>query len=131
MKPLDNSSVVDSSVATYWVDEDNIIYYNMKPVLIDSVDKAMEHFDVIRNLSHHTKACLVADVSDLKPLSKEVQKYFGDELPNIAVANAIVSKNPLGRMIANLFFLLNASDFPMKSFSNVEDAKKWIIKFNH
>jgi hypothetical protein len=127
MEPL-NQKLTESSVATYWVDDDGIVYYNMKPIVID-LEMAKEHFDIIRRLSDNKKGCLIADVTDLKPLQKDVQKYFGEHLPDLAVANAIVSANALGRMIANLFFLLNASKFPMKSFSNADDAKRWISQY--
>jgi hypothetical protein len=125
-----NFKVIESRVASYWVDEDGIIFYNMKSELIDSIEKAKEHFDIIKSLANHQKAYLMADVTALRPISAEAQNYFGQELPAMAHAIAIVSGNALGRMVANIFFLLKAPAVPMKFFSNQNDAKSWILQYH-
>ncbi|TXC85313.1 DUF7793 family protein [Luteibaculum oceani] len=58
--------------------------------------------------------------------SKEVRDYMAEILPKYIKALAMVNYSPLGRMAANLFFGIKRQDYPVKMFSNVESALKWI-----
>ena len=60
---------------------------------------------------------------------KEIRDYVNAQFPNIALAVALISKTPLGRMNANLFFKLKKNPYPTRMFDNEDEAKEWLKQY--
>ena len=86
----------------------------------------MEYFITTLN---GTKICILVDFSNVSTSNKEIREYVNNEFPKITKSLAMISKTPLGRMMANLFFNLKKQPYPTKMFEDELRAKGWLKKF--
>lgn len=124
--------LIEWPTATMWFDEDGVLYSIPKPNAPQpkSKEEALEVMEKFRELVGHKKTCMIS-ISDstAPPPKKEDRDWIAKELDSIVKAMGIISISPLSRMVANLFFGLKPPAYPVKFFSNMEDAKKWIKQY--
>ena len=72
---------------------------------------------------------MLLDFSNFAQNSKEIREYINVEFPKIAKAVAMISENPLGRMIANIFFSVKKQPYPTKMFDDELEAKEWLKQY--
>ncbi len=132
MEPPKNAKLVEWPTSTMWFDEDGILYSvpkieGQKPQTKEEVLKEMEKF---RELIDHKKRCMITKTDNSsRPPKKEDRDWIAEELNSVVKALAIISASPLSRMTANLFFGFKPPKYPVKFFSNMEDAKAWIKQY--
>jgi hypothetical protein len=59
---------------------------------------------------------------------KDDRDFLAKQLEEVTEAMALITTNAVNKMVANLFFLFNPAPYPMKMFTNVPDARKWLQK---
>lgn len=133
MKPPPNARIVEWPTSLMWFDEDGILYSVPKPNVVrpdPSKEETLEQMEAFRKLIGGKKTCMIAksDNSGKAP-KKEDRDWIAKELESIVKAMAIVSASPLSRMIANLFFGFKPPSYPVKFFSNEEEARVWIKQY--
>lgn len=75
------------------------------------------------------KICLLSVVDGKNETDKETRDYIANVLPEIVKAMALVVNSVLGRMASNLFFRVNKQDYPVKVFTDVEEARTWLRQY--
>ncbi|MGZ3883914.1 MAG: DUF7793 family protein, partial [Bacteroidia bacterium] len=60
---------------------------------------------------------------------KHQRDFIAEQLSSVTKAMAIITSSPLSRMIANLFFGLKPPPYPVKMFTNENEAKAWILQY--
>jgi hypothetical protein len=128
MEPSKTAEVFETSTSRYWF-ENNLLFVIGKqgpqPPL-EEQKKLTEDF--IKKLNGK-KICAVMDVTHSSAAPRESREYTSKMMPQMFTAIAFIAKNPVGRMLANLYFSFNPFPFEHKVFSNDEDALKWIRRF--
>jgi len=76
-----------------------------------------------------SKICLLSVVDAKNESDKETRDYIAKVLPEIVEAMALVVNSVLGRMASNLFFRINKQDYPVKVFTDVEEARTWLRQY--
>jgi hypothetical protein len=133
LKPPQNVKLIDWPTSTMWFDEDGVLYSVPKPNVPQpqhSKEEAEMEMEKFRSLVGHKKTCMILLTdSTAPPPKKEDRDWIAKELDSITKAMGIISTSPLSRMVANLFFGLKPPAYPVKFFSNADDAKKWIKQY--
>lgn len=129
MKPIvDNAKILECAIATIVLDDDGILHIVAKPVK-RTLDNNKELLTLIKMVMQGKKACVIANFTKAQPMDKKVRDYISTEMPNVCKAFAFTSNSPLGRMIANIYFTLKPSDFPIKMFADESEAKEWLKQY--
>jgi hypothetical protein len=129
MEPPKDAEVIEFPTSTIWFDEDGVLYSVSKktpPVSVEESKKTLEEF--VR-LTGGKKVCMIIDMTNASPTDKESREFGAEVLPPLTKAIGMVSRSPMGRMIANLFFGLKPPPYPVKMFANEKDAKEWIKQY--
>lgn len=72
---------------------------------------------------------MLIDTTNSQPTSKDVRKFAGEEIPKITKAMALMSNSALGKMVANLFFAAYPPSYPVKMFTDEDEARQWLKKY--
>jgi hypothetical protein len=115
-----------------WFDEDGILYSVPKPNAPQpqTKEEALLQMDEFRKIINNKRTCMITiSESTAPPPKKEDRDWIAKELDSVVKAMAIITVSPLSRMVANLFFGLKPPAYPVKFFSNREDAKDWIKQY--
>lgn len=123
-----NVKLYEHAIATFWFDEDGILYSVSKKVP-RTVEVMQDYIVFVKKMLNNQKACILSDISNANPMDKQTRDYIELELKNVYKAMAIIAYSPLGRMIGNIFFKLNSPSFPTKMFSNEKEAKEWLKQY--
>lgn len=124
-----HADVHELSSSTIWFDEWGILWSVSKKVPPQPIDLVRQELSLMKNLIGDKKVCMLIDVTNSAETTREVRDFAAEELPKITAAIAMVSGSALGKMFANLFFSIKSQPYPVKMFSKVEDAKKWLTQF--
>lgn len=125
----EHAEVYEFSNSTIWFDESGILWSVSKIAPPQTVDQVRKELNQLKDIIGGRKVCMLIDVTNTAETTREVRDFAAEELPKITVAIAMVSKSPLGKMFANLFFSIKSQPYPVKMFSNSADAKKWLTQF--
>lgn len=124
-----NKQLIEWPSSTLWFDEDGIVYSISKKSANRSLEDTKKSVEEFRKLLGDKKVCMLADISNAKPTSREIREYSAKVLPEFIKAMAMVSRSPAGKMLANLFFALKTQPFPTKVFTSEEEARKWLNQY--
>jgi hypothetical protein len=131
MQVPENIKTYDFTDSTIWIDEFGILYSVPKPGIpkerpISEIDKDLKR---INEITGGKKVVMVLESnSNSKPPSKELREYIAKEFSKIVKAMAVITTSPLSKMLANLFFGLKPADYPVKMFTDENEAKEWAKK---
>lgn len=128
MKLPENTPVFEAEIATYWFENDGILYSKSKSPT-RTLENIKRNIEFVKSITNNKKVCLLVYLTPSGKPNKTTRDYVAEQLPNIYSAMAIVSKSGLGKMVMNFIFKLNKPTIPMKTFSNKEDAKQWLSQY--
>ena len=125
-----NTRVLELPSSTIWFDKDGILYSVGKPMQGPrTMDEIMEDMIKVRGFIGDRKVCIIVESnSKSEAPPREHRDAVAEALGSVTKAMAIVSSSPLSRMVANLFFSFKPPAYPMKLFSNPQDARTWLLK---
>ena len=131
MKPPENAVIHDEPNSVWWIDESGIFCSVSKRNPVEQTrEDGIKRLEEFKKTIGDKKVCLLMDISEARPNprmeSREERDFAAGELAKIVKAMAIISRNPLGRMLANLFFSLKPPPYPMKMFTDEHEAKEWL-----
>jgi hypothetical protein len=121
--------VYESPGGKWWVKNDILYSLGKKDPPKLSQDEEAEEMKRFKEAVGDRKICMILDITYAKPADKNERDKAAVELERLVKAMAMVTTSPLGRMVANLFFGLKPPSYPVKMFSNVDDAEKWIRQY--
>ena len=79
------------------------------------------------------KIILLAEMSSMSKLSKSAKDFLkteeGRKLNDVTLANALLVSNAFSRMLGNMLVGIVKSDYPVRIFSDREEAMKWLLSF--
>jgi hypothetical protein len=120
--------LIKGEIADYWMSEEGILYsYSKSPVR--TVKNISENIALVKQITGNKKVPLLIYLSNSPVPDKETRKFSTEQLPNVYTAMAMVSKPGLAKFIMNILFSLKKPPIPMKSFTDDEEAKKWLWQY--
>lgn len=119
------------TTTAHLIDEEDILYVVFKK------DADVNESDVkeisaarIKLLRGKKQQLVLADIRNIGFLSNEAKKHgASEEVVAITKAMALITKSLATKIMANFFILINKPAHPTRMFRSVEDAKKWLKKF--
>ena len=128
MTPPKNTEIHEFPTSTLWFDETGILCSIAKNVT-QTLEEVKQGMDEFKKLVGDKKICLLSDNTNAAPVNKELRDYAAEVIPEIAKAVAVISRSSVGKMAANLFFLLKKQPYPVKFFNDETEAKKWLKQY--
>jgi len=123
-----NIPLIKGEIADYWLSDDGLLYsYSKSPVR--TVKNITENIQLVKQITGNKKVPLLIYLSNSPVPDKETRKFSTEQLPNVYTAMAMVSKPGLSKFIMNLLFSLKKPPIPMKSFTDDQEAKKWLKQY--
>ena len=129
MEPPKNVRVIEWKTSTVWLDENGILYSISKKVPQQTIEEAKKSVEDFKKLVGDKKVCMLADVTNTTESTKEMRDWAAVELPKLIKALAMVSKSPLGKMLANLFFRVKKQPYPVRMFNDETEAVTWLKNY--
>jgi hypothetical protein len=121
--------VIDTPTSTYWIDGEGILCAISKKNDDVNLDIRKKLFDEFRQTTGGKKMCMMIDITNSSPVSRETRNYNAKQLPKAFKAIAFICRSPLDRMLAHLFLGINSDSLPTKIFSKEADARVWLRQY--
>lgn len=114
--------------------EDGILLIEYKPGLIITIDVAKNCVSDRQRFCEGLSYPVVADLYNIKGTNTEAKTYLAsNEAIKGIKAWAIVAKKPFHRLMGSIFISLylnfNPVKPPVRLFSNIDQARKWALKY--
>lgn len=129
MQAPKNANVHETVSSTAWLDENGIICSVSKKAPPQTLEQSKIETIAFRKKFGEGKFCMLIDITDAAPTSKEVRDWAAAELNTMVKAIAMISRSALGRMVVNLFFGLKPPPYPTKMFTDEKEAKEWLKQY--
>jgi hypothetical protein len=120
-------AIFEGQIATYWFDEGILISFSKN--IKRTVDLIRDNVVLVKTITHNKPVPLLIYLTNSPVPDKATRKFSVQQLPEIYSAMAMVSKPGLTKLIMNILFRLKPPPIPMKSFTDEQEAKKWLTRF--
>jgi hypothetical protein len=128
MLTVDTTKLVKGEIADYYFDEEGILYsYSKSPKRTVELIKA--NIELVKKITGNKPVPLLIYLCDSPIPDKATRKFSTEQLPHVYKAMAMVSKPGLSSFIMTILFKLKTPPIPMKSFTDHEKAKEWLIQY--
>lgn len=115
----------ESELAKYWRIDERTIYAASKPS-DRTVETIASNVALVKSLNGQQPVKLIITIAKSSVPDKATRELAAKELPLTYSAMAMIAPNKLTGFIINLIYGMKKPPIPMKTFSNFEDALKWI-----
>lgn len=129
MTPPENAKVIELHSSTIWFDENGILCSIAKNVPQQTMEEAHAALDELKKITGGKKVCMLSDNTASPPVNKEMRDFAAKVIPDLVKAIAIISRSSVGKMAANLFFMLKKQPYPVKFFDDEQAAKQWLKQY--
>ena len=117
--------------ATIDIDEDRVLLVKFKDRVEVEIEEAVKLVDVSLEIVDNQSFYLLVDARDIfSSMDHESRKYISDHkrYNELNIAQAIVVNNMPIRLLASAYFRMYKHVNPIKIFTNITDARKWLLK---
>jgi len=125
--PPSDRTIYEGEIATYWMEDGILISLSKNPRR--TVANITANVALVKSITNNKKVPLLIYLSNSPVPDNETRKFSATQLPEVYTAMAMVSKPGLSKFIMNFIFRLNKPPIPMKSFTDDNEARKWLKKF--
>lgn len=126
--PPTDRPTYEGEIATYWIDDNGILVSLSKSVR-RTVENLKGNGELVMKITEGKKLPLLIYLTNSPIPDKEARQYSTEALPKLYKAMTMVSKPGLSQFIMNILFALKPPPIPMKSFTNDEEAVRWLKQF--
>lgn len=121
--------LIEGEIADYRLDESGILYSYSKSVL-RTVPLMERNKELVKSIAGDKPLPLLIFLKNSPMPDKATRDYSKSILPEIYSAMAMVSKPGLSALIMKLLFAFQKPPIPMKSFTDEETAKAWLLSLS-
>ena len=127
----ESGKVIDTRTARAWMEDEHLLTVKVKENAVVLLEDAQEHVRNSRDMVEGKDYIYqLIDAREIKAISSDARKYYADPGADVEQSNnigvAIVIGSRLSRIIANFFLTLNKPKRPVKLFTEMSAAKKWL-----
>ena len=118
--------LVTTSSAEMYVDDDNIFItkFNDNVLLrVEQVKEIITHYEHVNASKPKLVLAIAGTHTNITPAAREYAESYG--VP--AIAEAIVVSSLAQRFLVNLYMHIRNINHPVNVFSDIENAKKWLL----
>ncbi len=121
--------LIEGEIANYRLDESGILYSYSKSVL-RTVPLMQKNRELVKSIAGDKPVPLLIFLKNSPMPDKATRDYSKSILPEIYSAMAMVSKPGLSALIMKLLFAFQKPPIPMKSFTDEETARAWLLSLS-
>ncbi len=119
---------IKGQIADYWLSPEGILHSYSNNTL-RTVENISENIALVKRITNNKKVPLLVYLVNSPIPDKATRKFSAEQLPNVYVAMAMVSKPGLAKLIMNLLFKFKEPPIPMKAFTDDNQAKEWLSQY--
>jgi hypothetical protein len=110
--------------------KDNILIASYKKNLIINLDVAQKIVLQRQSLTRGQIMPVIIFSNEVTSIDKPAREYFASPkgIEGLS-ASAIIVNSPFSRYLGNFFLMVNKTSIPVKLFSNISQAEKWLQQF--
>ena len=123
-----STPLTPGEIADYKFAENGILYSYSKSIT-RTVANITTNIALVKKITGGKKVPLLIYLADSPVPDRETRKFSAKMLPEVYTAMAMISKPGLAKFIMNVLFGLKPPVIPMKTFSDEEEAKKWLKQY--
>lgn len=124
---IDNP-LIEGEIADYLLTDAGILISYSKSIL-RTVANISANVALVKKITNNKKVPLLIYLKNSPVPDKATRKFSTEQLPNIYTAMAMVSKPGLAQLIMKILFKFQKPPIPIKSFTDDEKAKQWLMQF--
>ena len=125
--PPTDRQIYEGEIATYWFDDGILV--SLSKGIKRTVENITGNVAFVKQITGNTPVPLLIYLAISPVPDAATRKLSTEMLPLIYSAMAMVSKPGLSKFIMNILFSLKPPPIPMKSFTNDQEAKKWLKQY--
>jgi len=113
------------------MDKDGFLYQDYPPGTEITIEDSLEELKIYRTtFCKNAKRPIIVDISNIKTVSKESRDiYSSEEMGDTISAAALIVSNPVSRIMGNFYMGISKTKMPVRMFTRVDEAKKWLKDF--
>ncbi len=116
-----------SDVALLTLRNDSIITFEPHTGVVTNKVEVMEfELEVFLRWSKDEKKGFLVDTRNFNNFGSEERDFAEQHFNNFCIRIAVLKSAGISSVVVNFFLYLHRPEIPMKAFSNVEDAIKWL-----
>jgi hypothetical protein len=128
MIPIDSLPLIQGEIADYRLGEEGILYsYSKSPVR--TIENISSNVKLVKQITGGSKVPLLIYLSKSPVPDKATRHFAREQLPEIYTAMAMVSNPGLSQLIMRILFSFQKPPIPMKSFTDTEKAREWLLQY--
>lgn len=110
--------------------DEGVIYGVAFPNVEVNLELAQEYAGIVAYLCEERPHSTVLDISGVTYLAKDAREWLRDHSnqAGITVSVALITNSYTSKIIGNIFLRLSRPSFPMRLFSDKEEAMRWARK---
>ncbi len=125
MKPPLHIVPIETDLHSIWFEND-IVHSIAKADVDVTVQRLEQTFDLIKDKFPGKRVCWISDMTSITAPGREARDYAAAEGVKFIKALALITNSVLSRTVAEIFLLVKKPSYPVRLFTNVEDAKSWL-----
>lgn len=127
MEPQKGTPVFEIDMFTYWVEND-ILLVNISKDVERTMENAPEFIALLERLTQKAgrKICILGDVTNNRPLSKEMREYYDGIIGKYVIAVAMFADSKMGNAMAFIYTTMHGNTFAVKVCSNEQEGREWL-----
>jgi hypothetical protein len=112
------------------IGDDNILRAWAAPGSQETIEEAIHHLEIMRNLANGRRLPALVDLRGIKSTTREAREFYGcDEYAKVVCAAALVVGSSVSRVVGNFYLGLNRGVYPIKLFTDEAVALEWLKRF--
>lgn len=125
---MEDKQLIEGEIADYLLTDDGILISYSKSVQ-RTVKNIAANVELVKKITHNKKVPLLIYLKNSPVPDKATRKFSTEQLPQIYTAMAMVSKPGLAQLIMTIIFKFQIPPIPIKSFTDDEKAREWLMQF--
>ena len=110
--------------------KDNFLIASYKKNVVINLETAQKIVQQRLSFTRGQKMAAIIVSQGVKGISKPAREFLASEKGTDGLyASAIIVDSPFSRFMGNFFLMVNKTSIPVKLFSNISNAEKWLQQF--
>ena len=120
-----------TSQGEIWLDEDGILHQEYNKGAEIKLEDSQDELKIYQSrFCQEGKRPIQVNLTKIKTVSKESRDiYSSDDMGNILSAAALIVGNPVSRIMGNFYMGINKTKMPVRMFTRMDQARKWLKEF--